>query len=52
MYVKKLGIPSNVESYILTRVLKKTLVSLEARRSIYNDAGDTGRVDEAVGRLR
>ena len=48
-----LGIPPNVESYIQTRVIKKTLeaVSFEARRSICDEDGHTGRAEAAVERM-
>ena len=52
-YVSQLGLSPNVESYIQTRVLKKTLetVSLEARRSIFDEAGDSERLEKALERM-
>lgn len=52
-YVSQLGLPKNIESYIQTRVLKKTLesVSFEARRSILDERGDTGRIEKAMEKL-
>ena len=52
-YVSRLGLLPNVESYIQTRVLKKTLetVPLEARRSIFDEAGDSERLEKALERM-
>ena len=52
-YVKQLGLPDNIESYIATRVLKKTLkvISLSARQSIFDEVGDAERIERAVAEI-
>lgn len=52
-YVKQLGLPDNIESYIATRVLKRTLevISLTARRSIFDEVGDAERIERAVAEI-
>ena len=47
-YVRQLGLPTNVEAYIQTRVLKRTL---EARRSVLDSNGDMERLEKAMDQL-
>lgn len=51
-YASVLDVPTNVEAYIQTRVLRRTLeaVSFEARRGIL-DEGDGGRPEQTVEEL-
>ncbi|KAF7683948.1 hypothetical protein TCON_0862 [Astathelohania contejeani] len=50
-YLKKLNITPMIEAYIQLTVLKKTIISLEYRRSIENDMDVKDRVEDAVKRL-
>ena len=52
-YVHKLGIQPNVEAYMQSRVIKRTLesVSFEARRGILDGPEGNGEVDAAVEKL-
>ena len=52
-YVRLLGLPPNIESYIQTRVLKRTLetVSVDMRRSVYDGTADAGRLEKAIGKI-
>ena len=52
-YAKQLGLPDNIESYIATKVLKRTLevILLSARRSIFDEIGDAERIERAVAEI-
>ena len=52
-YLRQLDIPRNIEAYIQSRVLKKTLeiVSMEARRGLVDSPGDCERTEAAIERL-
>jgi len=52
-YIKELGVPLNVEAYIQSRVLKKTLesISFDRRRNLVEGNDFEEEVEEAVKRL-
>lgn len=52
-YLKELGVTLNIEAYIQSRVLKKTLesVSFEHRRGILDGAEVEDKVEKAIERL-
>mgnify|MGYP006870827258 FL=1 len=52
-YIREIGIPLNVEAYIQSRVLKKTLesISFDRRRNLIEGNDLEGEVEEAVMRL-
>ena len=52
--MKELGIPLNVEAYIQSRVLKKTLesISFDRRRNLVEGNDLEGEVEESMSRLR